>query len=109
VRGNNPYQIVIDPSASLDSVPRRFEVPAGASLEDIANALGLIFRAAIHAAGAFGEAIRVAFDLHRVAMYPALHVPLPTDLEAERKANRALRTPGGKARTQRSPMHTKRL
>jgi hypothetical protein len=54
-------------------------------------ALGWIAcQAAIHAAEAFGEAIRVAFDLHRFAMYPALHVALPADLAAERDANQAL-------------------
>jgi hypothetical protein len=54
-------------------------------------ALGWIaYQAAIRAAGAFGEAIRVAFDLNRFAIYPALHVALPADPAAERAANRAL-------------------
>ena len=54
-------------------------------------ALGWIaYQAAIHAAEALGEAIRVAFDLNRFAMYPALHVALPADPAAERAANRAL-------------------
>jgi len=45
VQGSNTYQILIDPAVSPDSVPRRFQVPAGASLEDVANALDLIFHA----------------------------------------------------------------
>lgn len=45
VRGNDTYQILIDPDASPDSARPRFQVPAGASLEDVANALDLIFRA----------------------------------------------------------------
>jgi hypothetical protein len=54
-------------------------------------ALGWIaYRVAIPTAGALGEAIRVAFDLNRFAMYPALHVALPADPDAERAANRAL-------------------
>lgn len=54
-------------------------------------ALGWIaYQAALQAAEAFGEAIRVAFDLHRFAMYPALHMALPADPAAERAANRAL-------------------
>jgi hypothetical protein len=54
-------------------------------------ALGWIaYQAAIHAAEAFGEAIRVGFDLHRFAMYPALHVALPGDPAEERAVSRAL-------------------
>jgi hypothetical protein len=45
VRGNETYQILIDPAVAPDSVPRRFQVPAGASLEDVANALYVIFDA----------------------------------------------------------------
>jgi hypothetical protein len=60
-------------------------------LAAVPAALGWIaYQAAISAAQAYGESIRVAFDLHRFAIYPALHVALPTDLAAERAANRAL-------------------
>ncbi len=45
MRGNDTYQILIDPGASPGSARPRFQVPAGASLEDVANALDLIFRA----------------------------------------------------------------
>jgi hypothetical protein len=45
VPGNDTYQILIDPGASPDSAPPRFQVPAGACLEDVANALDLIFGA----------------------------------------------------------------
>ena len=45
MRGNDTYQILIDPGASPDPAPRRFLVPAGALLEDVANALDHLFRA----------------------------------------------------------------
>lgn len=50
----------------------------------------LAYRAAVQAAVAYGEAVRVAFDLHRFGLYPALHVALPADPAEERAANRAL-------------------
>jgi hypothetical protein len=48
------------------------------------------YRAAVHAAYAYGEGIRSAFDLHRFDLYPALHVATPEDPGAERALNESL-------------------
>ncbi|GGK00620.1 hypothetical protein GCM10011583_35100 [Streptomyces camponoticapitis] len=47
----------------------------------------LAYHAAVHAAPAYGQAVRVCFDLHRFDLYPALHLPLPDDPEQERRMN----------------------
>jgi hypothetical protein len=48
------------------------------------------YRAAVHAAYAYAEGIRVAFDLHRFDLYPALHIAMPADPAAERAMNESL-------------------
>jgi hypothetical protein len=48
------------------------------------------YRAAVQAAYAYAEAIRVAFDLHRFDLYPALHLAVPVDPTAERAMNESL-------------------
>jgi hypothetical protein len=48
------------------------------------------YSAAVGAAVAYGEGVRVAIDLHRFDLLRSLHLPLPTDREAEREANQAL-------------------
>ncbi|MEU6405819.1 hypothetical protein [Streptomyces sp. NPDC046985] len=50
----------------------------------------LAYHAAVHAAIAYGQAVRVCFDLHRFDLYPALHFPLPGDSEQERRVNTEL-------------------
>ena len=50
------------------------------------------YRGAVHAAVAYGEAVRVAFDLHRFDLLRALHLPLPADQETERVLNEGLCT-----------------
>lgn len=45
MQGTDKYQILIDPAASPDAVPRRFEVPEGTSIADVTDVLDLIFRA----------------------------------------------------------------
>ncbi|SDL93996.1 hypothetical protein [Nonomuraea jiangxiensis] len=52
----------------------------------------LAYRAAVAAAVAFGEALRVAFDLHRFDLLTALHLPLPRGIENERGQNQRLST-----------------
>lgn len=52
----------------------------------------IAYRGAVHAAVAYGEAVRVAFDLHRFDLLRALHLPLPADQEAERVLNDRLCT-----------------
>ena len=47
----------------------------------------LSYRAGVQAAAAYGQLVEVAFDLHRFALYPALHVSLPDDPDAERVLN----------------------
>ena len=44
----------------------------------------------VRAAGLYGDLLRAAFDLHRFALYRALHWPLPPDPASERAAGRAL-------------------
>jgi hypothetical protein len=41
------------------------------------------YRGAVRTARAYGEAIAVAFDLHRLDLYAALHLPLPARAEDE--------------------------
>ena len=48
------------------------------------------YRAGIAAALAYGEAVRSAFDLHRFDALAALHLPLPSDPDAEAVFNRRL-------------------
>lgn len=48
------------------------------------------YRGALHAALAYGEAIDVAFELHRFDLYRALHLPLPADSDTERRLVRSL-------------------
>lgn len=50
----------------------------------------LAYHAAVHAALAYGQAVRVCFDLHRFDLYPALHLPLPEDPDQEGRFNRTL-------------------
>jgi hypothetical protein len=45
------------------------------------------YRAAIHAALAYGEAVVTAFDLHRFDLTKALHLALPVDTDTERQTN----------------------
>jgi hypothetical protein len=47
-------------------------------------------RATMQAAMAYGEAVDVAFDLHRFDLLSALRLPLPVDDESERLANAKL-------------------
>ncbi|KES04999.1 hypothetical protein BU52_22515 [Streptomyces toyocaensis] len=51
---------------------------------------GLAYHAAVHAALAYGQAVRVCFDLHRFDLYPALRLPLPGDPDQEHQVNTAL-------------------
>jgi len=48
------------------------------------------YRTAVRSATGYGQALRVAFDLHRFDLLAALHLPLPEDLAAEQSANRKL-------------------
>jgi hypothetical protein len=48
------------------------------------------YEAALLAAVEYGTGIRVAVTLHRFDLLTALHLPLPKDLEDERKANQVL-------------------
>ena len=50
----------------------------------------IAYRAAIHAAMAYSEAVVAAFDLHRFDLTAALHLPLPADDATERLANARL-------------------
>lgn len=50
----------------------------------------LSYRAAVHAAVAYGQYVEAAFDLHRFDLLTALHLPLPADQEAEVRTNDAL-------------------
>ncbi|NGY65330.1 hypothetical protein G7043_41195 [Lentzea sp. NEAU-D13] len=43
------------------------------------------YLAAVHAAGEYGESLKVAFDLNRFALLARLHLELPADQRAERK------------------------
>jgi hypothetical protein len=42
------------------------------------------YRGAVQAARGYGQAVTAAFDLHRFDLLTALHLPLPTDRDAER-------------------------
>jgi hypothetical protein len=48
------------------------------------------YRAAVAAALAYGESVRVAVELHRFDFLKALHLPLPPSREIEREQNRRL-------------------
>jgi hypothetical protein len=50
----------------------------------------IAYRAAVHTAYAYGQALCLAFDLHRFDMLQALHYPLPTDPAQERAFNEQL-------------------
>ncbi|MFD3524954.1 hypothetical protein [Streptomyces sp. NPDC058653] len=50
------------------------------------------YSAAVRAAVSYGESVRVAFDLHRFDLYPALHIPVPDTPSTERTTNTALST-----------------
>ena len=50
----------------------------------------LAYRAAISAAVAYGDGLRLAFDLHRFDLLRSLHLRLPADSDAELAANREL-------------------
>ena len=52
----------------------------------------LSYRAAVAAAVAYGDSLRVTFDLYRFDLLTALHLPLPADNDDERKQNTALST-----------------
>ncbi len=47
----------------------------------------LSYRGALTAATAYGQAVEAAFDLHRFDLLRALHLPLPTNLTSEVRAN----------------------
>ena len=62
--------------------------PPWAALAVVALFLAwLSYRAGVQAAAAYGQLVEVAFDLHRFSLYPALHLALPDDPEAERALN----------------------
>jgi hypothetical protein len=48
------------------------------------------YQGAVSAAAAYGQALFVAFDLHRFDMLEALHYPLPANLEDELNFNKGL-------------------
>jgi len=48
------------------------------------------YRNAIAAATAYGEILRVVFDLYRFDLYRACHLPLPDDIQREKDLARAL-------------------
>lgn len=50
----------------------------------------MAYRAAVHSAMTYGEAVEAAFDLHRFDLVTALHLQLPADDKAERVANAKL-------------------
>lgn len=50
------------------------------------------YHAAVRAAISYGESVRVAFDLHRFDLYPALRLDPPANLAEERSVNRELAT-----------------
>ena len=45
----------------------------------------LAYVGAVHSAMSYGEAVTVAFDLHRFDLLTQLHLPLPADIGQERK------------------------
>lgn len=58
-----------------------------------AVALGLAwlsYRAACAAAQVYGDGLETAFDLHRLDLRAALHLPIPRTLEEERRLNEEL-------------------
>jgi hypothetical protein len=65
--------------------PWRLLMPAGLLV------LGWVsYRAAVSAAIAYGDGLRLAFDLSRFDLLAALHLPLPADADSELAANRRL-------------------
>jgi hypothetical protein len=65
--------------------PWRLLVPAGLLV------LGWVsYRAAVSTAIAYGDGLRLAFDLSRFDLLAALHLPLPADADSELAANRRL-------------------
>lgn len=50
----------------------------------------LAYRGAIASAHAYGTALSTVLDLDRFSLYQELHAPIPADIAAERKNNRAL-------------------
>ena len=50
----------------------------------------LSYQSALAAAVSFGESVRSAFDLYRFDLIRAFHLPLPTNLKAEREAYKDL-------------------
>ncbi|GAA0419661.1 hypothetical protein Aca07nite_12820 [Actinoplanes capillaceus] len=48
------------------------------------------YRAAVHAAVAYGESVELAFDLHRFDLLTALHLAVPADRTTELKINQEL-------------------
>ena len=50
----------------------------------------LSYRAAVSAAVAYGDGLRLAFDLSRFELLRTLHLPLPADSDSELAANRRL-------------------
>jgi hypothetical protein len=61
VPGTDRYRILIDPAASADAVPWRFEIPAGMSIADVTDVLDVIFRADSRC-----DAVVLAADGHAV-------------------------------------------
>jgi hypothetical protein len=50
----------------------------------------LSYQTAIRAAAAYGEVLKLAFDIHRFDLLRALHIPLPADARQELLLNRRL-------------------
>jgi hypothetical protein len=48
------------------------------------------YRGAVAAAHEYGTALSTLIDLDRFRLYAELHIPLPTDTSAERRANTTL-------------------
>lgn len=104
--GEKVRAVVDDRRTALDSMVRLSAVTAVTAaaslgllcesgwwiaLAGIPAALSVVARvSALHAAIAYGEAIRSAFDLHRFDLLQALHLPLPPDGETERHTSAAL-------------------
>ena len=50
----------------------------------------LSYMGAVSTAVTYGESLQAAFDLHRLELWKALHIPLAADLESERKTNQLI-------------------
>ena len=48
------------------------------------------YRRALNAAEVYGDLLEAAFDLHRFALYEAMHFPSPKDTSEERKRGQQL-------------------